>query len=118
MYVEISKGAMGVMYAGAGIEPRSSDCSFVPRLVNFLADPRCAEREWPVPLPRCSVDDHALAAIFVLRARAARKSNGRVGLYWSLRREEHEHPVRDAVTFAAPRVQHARAIQAGQTTRK
>ena len=34
-------------------------------------------------------------------------------LYWSLRREEHEHPVRDAVTFAAPRVDSVDADEEG-----
>lgn len=52
----------------------------VPRLVNCRADPRRALREWPVPSPRYSVDGHTLAAIFMMRALAAKISNEQVGL--------------------------------------
>lgn len=60
---------------------KNSKNGFVPRPVNYAADPFCAAREWPVFPLRCSVQNQAFAEIFVLRAHAARKSKVQVGLF-------------------------------------
>lgn len=50
---------------------KNSKNGFVPRPVNYAADPFCAAHEWLVFPLRCSVQNHAFAEIFVLRAHAA-----------------------------------------------
>lgn len=54
---------------------------------------RCVANEWRLSLPARGVMNQAHAAIFVLRARAARKSNGRVGLVGDLLCLSHEWPL-------------------------
>ena len=53
----------------------------------------CALHEWPVFPPRGGVDDFAIAAFSVLRARAARKPYSHIGLEAAIRCGAHKGPL-------------------------
>lgn len=61
------------------------DCRFVPRPANLGNKSRCDMLKWLVFTPRSGAENDADAAIFVLRARAARNRNGCHGLAAAIR---------------------------------
>ena len=70
--------------------PRCQRKPVCPRPVNCQVDRRRAAPEWPVSPPRYSINDRALAAIFVLHAFAAKIREVSSGLFDSFRRALYE----------------------------
>ena len=72
----------------AAIGASAANWRFVPQPVNLGNKSRCGMLEWLVFTPRSGAESDAVAAIFVLRAHAARKPNSQNGLKPDIRRTD------------------------------
>jgi hypothetical protein len=71
--------------AKAAICASATNAPFVPQSVSSTDLSCCTLHEWPVFPPRGGVDEFAIAAFSVLRARAARKPYSHIGLFADFR---------------------------------
>ena len=92
-------GTVSIMRLEAAVRNLCIESSPCPALCKFVFRVCCDLRERPVFLLRGSASTYALAALFSLRAHAARKSNSQVGLTIDLCCVSRQRPLIEETTM-------------------